>query len=102
MSVTPGYISHVEIDDDLFGRANYIDVREQNEAGNAGYNLVPQGIVFNINNDDVTSDYAVIRGQLRGFSLVADWTLRRGEVHHLSFDRIYATDTNARGIKILG
>lgn len=87
------YLSHVEIDNDLFGKVDYIDIEQQ-------YGIVPQAIVFNINNSDEEADYAVIRGSLRGSSVVDDWTLRIGEIHKLDFSRIYAA-SNARGIKIL-
>ncbi len=102
MNIIAGYISHVRIDKTLFGVVEYIDVEQQHRLGNQNYKYDPQAIVFDINNDDETADYAVIRGYLRGSSLVCDWTLRCGELHFLSFMRIYAAGTNARGIKILG
>ncbi len=96
------YMSHVKVDDDLFGITEYIDIEEQRQAGAARYAFEPLAVVFNINNDDNTADYAVIRGSLRGRSAVDDWTLRIGEIHELRFNRIYDEGTNARGIKILG
>ncbi len=96
------YMSHVKVDDDLFGVAEYIDIEEQRQAGATRYAFEPMAVIFNINNDDETADYAVIRGYLRGRSDVDNWTLRIGEVHYLRFNRIYASGTNARGIKILG
>ena len=102
MKIIAGYISHIRIDDTLFGVAEYIDIEQQHREENPDYKYDPQAIVFDINNEDATADYAVVRGYLRGSSLVCDWTLRCGELHFLSFMRIYAEGTNARGIKILG
>jgi len=102
----PGEV-HLKIDDAwLNGYSTtdqYVDCRDL-DSTSGGRRMRPRAIQIGFNSSDATATTATVCGVLWGenHAQADTYILALGVVHPIAFKFIYARDTNARRIKILG